>query len=599
MTSYTDAVGGAPIQPSDVAYKPITISVDTQFSWPFANEDSGDVVASVMDVTSTVDNTLFKMPDATQVSRGQYQFFINVGSGSFIVSDTSGNPIQNIPPGQVFMVYLTDNSTQDGAWTSIAMGIGTSAATASGLAGYGIQAIASRLSQKHNVFIKSIDYNIGLTDRAATIVSDGGVVIFSFDAPATLTDGWFVLVKNSGTGNLTLTPSVGTIDGETSITLGLLDACFVITDGVGFYTVGLGKIVSRVVTRLVIPVTGGNVSVTAIQATYDIIEFAGVLVSDLTVKMPVNVNEWNLFNNTTGAFACNVIPVSGTGTGIGILQGVRSFYICDGTNIVSAIPDASIAVIPPALGGTWDYYGGTSVGSADAQIIATAIPTPYPQDEGTKVWFIAGYTNATTTPTLQVEATPAAVIVKHDGGGIIPVAAGDIPAGVMVGVIWDGTNYQLINQVGGGGSGSSFRGAMVNLTANYNTAASATAYNVPWDNMIYDTNSFFDIANPTKLTVPAGVTYVRISCGIIWAASATGYRTVTIRKNATGFAGQPQTINTVDATVSQATSVTTSAPIAVSATDYFECRVTQTSGGALDVVGNITNPTWFAIEVVA
>lgn len=335
MSGFIDIFGGSPVQPSEVGFLPITLTANTAFSWPQNNNDNSLVVAQLMEVTATGSNFQFQLPDATQVSPGQYLFYRNVGSNAFLVTDISGNTVQSVAAGTVYMVYVTNNSTANGTWSSIALGIGTSATSASNLAGYGLLAIGSTLNLEYLTNPKNANYELLASDRASIVMNTGGSVTFSFDTPTNLGTGWFALVKNSGTGALTLQPTSGQIDGSTSIILNQNDSCIVSTNGTNFYTVGLGRSFIQAITRISIPV-GGNtdITLTTAQAAYNIIEFTGALTGNINIIVPNAVAQWYMFNNTTGAFTLQVKTVAGTG--IFLPTGQRNNFLCDGTNVVLA-----------------------------------------------------------------------------------------------------------------------------------------------------------------------------------------------------------------------------------------------------------------------
>lgn len=87
------------------------------------------------------------------------------------------------------------------------------------------------LARSTNTMLGSSD--IGKTIRAT------GTFTQTFDACATLADGWFVHYRNNGTGIITLDPNASeTIDGATTITLGPGEACTIVCDGANFITSG-------------------------------------------------------------------------------------------------------------------------------------------------------------------------------------------------------------------------------------------------------------------------------------------------------------------------------------------------------------------------
>ncbi|MGW8177404.1 MAG: hypothetical protein ACWGQW_01190 [bacterium] len=131
------------------------------------------------------------------------------------------------------------------------------------------------------------------------------------------------------------------------------------------------------------------------------------------------------------------------------------------------------------------------------------------------------------------------------------------------------------------------RGALVYLTANESINGSTP---IPWDATLYDTDSFWSASNPTRLTVPAGVSKVRL-VGSLNGASATGQLHISFDKNGANTYG----LSALDTDTTGADFVSTaSAVIEVEAGDYFQLR------GYTDTTRTITSDTdsWFAIEVV-
>ena len=129
MPSYTNPFTGQTIQPSQVGYELLTISVDTTLQWP-VNGNTNDVVANIIEVDATVASLDLYMPAATQVSTGQSALITNVGSNAFTVVDSSGNTIVSIASGIAQYIFLTNNTTNNGTWSSVTFGAGTSSANA-------------------------------------------------------------------------------------------------------------------------------------------------------------------------------------------------------------------------------------------------------------------------------------------------------------------------------------------------------------------------------------------------------------------------------------------------------------------------------------
>ena len=117
-----------------------------------------------------------------------------------------------------------------------------------------------------------------------------------------------------------------------------------------------------------------------------------------------------------------------------------------------------------------------------------------------------------------------------------------------------------------------------------------------WDTAEYDEGGWSDIggSNPSRLTVPTGVTRVRIQTNIALSNFSSGILVLQIWKNGAvtpqGFImrGEPLSNNTV--TVALNTGV-----LEVSPGDYFECRLVSTVDSSVDVsAGNMS----FSIESV-
>ena len=93
--------------------------------------------------------------------------------------------------------------------------------------------------------------------------------------------------------------------------------------------------------------------------------------------------------------------------------------------------------------GTW---GGTSAGSANAQTIIIPNITSLTNLLGVTISFIAGYSNSGAT-TLAVTSLAATAIKKPSLGGLIALAGSEIIAGTAVTVVYDGTQFELIQTV--------------------------------------------------------------------------------------------------------------------------------------------------------
>lgn len=95
-------------------------------------------------------------------------------------------------------------------------------------------------------------------------------------------------------------------------------------------------------------------------------------------------------------------------------------------------------------GGASNYIGGTSGGSANAQVIASPIPSGFTLVTGKSVTFIPGFTNSGPT-TLNVAGTGATNVFKQGGSGPVALSGGEFTVGNQVTATFDGTQYQIAN----------------------------------------------------------------------------------------------------------------------------------------------------------
>ncbi len=143
------------------------------------------------------------------------------------------------------------------------------------------------------------------------------------------------------------------------------------------------------------------------------------------------------------------------------------------------------------------------------------------------------------------------------------------------------------------GTSGTFRGALVSKNAQQTINTGAVTA-LTWQTVGYDTSSFFSAGANTRLTVPAGVSYVRALANFNWVAG-NFRRTVLIRKNGLDFIGQGRTDFLSGLSIEGSIGVV-SAVVSVVATDYFEAYAFQNSAGD-QKIDNIPG-TWFAIEVL-
>lgn len=337
--SFNSPFTGQVIQPTDVSFRAITLSADTQLEWPINGSPTDNPTARIMNVTATAGGLKLKMPPANQASVGQDALIRNVGGTTFVVADYVGNTIVSVAAGDAKYIYITANPNTAGTWGIIAFGVGTSNADAATLAGYGLKAIAATLNQAYVVNTFSSNYTAVASDRATSYVWNGGAGTLTLTAPTTLGNDWFMVVRNSGTGTLTVSPTSGLINGGASISLQPSDSAFIICSGTAFYTVGLGKSTQFNFTQLTKAVTSGSYTLTSAEAANVIQKYTGTLSGNVTIVLPPTIQVYYISNQTDGTGAGYNLTfetgIAGAGTAV-VPAGNQAILICDSVNMLNA-----------------------------------------------------------------------------------------------------------------------------------------------------------------------------------------------------------------------------------------------------------------------
>lgn len=98
--------------------------------------------------------------------------------------------------------------------------------------------------------------------------------------------------------------------------------------------------------------------------------------------------------------------------------------------------------LAPSVGGTSTWNGGTSTGSANAQVVTPVVPSTFSLAAGTRVVFIAGFSNTTAT-TFTVAGGATKNIYRRTQLGLTSLVGGEIIVGSVIAVTYDGTQYQI------------------------------------------------------------------------------------------------------------------------------------------------------------
>lgn len=372
MTTYTNPFTGQTISPSSVSYNTLSLTANVQLEWPI-NGNNDTPASNIIDVTATSSGTatgwLLELPPATQVSTGQALIVRNVGAQLFTVTDYSGNTIVAINSGVAQFIFLTDNSTVNGVWSSVVFGAGTSSANAGALAGYGLLATGLTLNQAYNVTNYYSSAVLGSANRAQFVVWEGGVGALTLPSATTVGNNWFTIIRNNGTGVLTLTPGgTDTIDNNVNQQLQLTESLVIVSNGsTGYNTYAYGRSNQFAFTQIALVVTGGTLTLTSAEGSAIIQEYSGTLTSNQTVVLPSTVQLYSLQNSTSGAFTLT-FRTAGIGSTVIVGQGQTAFVVCDGTNVYSTTSNTaasfSTATLSPGSVGapSLNFLGNTNTG---------------------------------------------------------------------------------------------------------------------------------------------------------------------------------------------------------------------------------------------
>lgn len=338
--SFNSPFTGNVIVPTDVSYRSITLSANIVLEWPINGNATPNYAARIMNVTATAGGLTMRMPPANQASVGQDALIRNVGANTFTVADYDGNPIIVVAAGEAKYIYITDNPDEAGTWGIISFGVGSSTADATSLVGYGLTVIGATLNTAHPVQTFSSPFTAGVADRAGAFVWTAGAGTISLAASATLGNNWFILLRNGGTGTLTVSPSGGDlINGGASLILQPADSAIVCCSGSAFFTVGIGRNIDFSFTQNTKALSSGSYTLTASEAANPIQKFTGVLSSNVTVVVPQTIAVYYITNQTDGTPSGYTVTLTTGAPGSAVATvpaGQQVILICDSVNLFNA-----------------------------------------------------------------------------------------------------------------------------------------------------------------------------------------------------------------------------------------------------------------------
>jgi hypothetical protein len=366
---YTDVFGGANIYPSDVSYSATALTADITLSWPEETSASANLAARIMDVTPDAAGRIITLPDADKSGTGNTILFNNKGAHDFTVKNAAGVQVVVVTPGTLWQVYLAVNTSVGGTWRAVAYGASSSVADASALAGTGLIAVGSQLSQSLPVFNFNSDYTTGSADRAKLMMWTGAAGVLTLPDPVTIGSDWFIELRNSGDGALIVNPSGPVfIDGSSSKTYNPGESSTIVCDGSAYYSVGYGQASVFAFDYTSIDVSGsGAYTLSGSEFNRIAYSFTGILTGDREIIVPPTVQQYWVTNNTTGSYSLTIKTAAAAG--LLISQGQAAIMYCDSVNVVQADTSGISTPIAVIDGGT----GSTTASGARVNLGATTV----------------------------------------------------------------------------------------------------------------------------------------------------------------------------------------------------------------------------------
>jgi hypothetical protein len=369
--TYTQIFGGTTIYPSDVSYLSLTLTADTALDWPLESNTLLQPAARIIDVTPTGVYSIL-MPPADQTGTGQTVLFNNLGPQTVTVKNSVGGTLLSMGQGEQWQIYLTDNTTAAGSWRVFRYGAATAQAQASALAGFGLTATGSTLSQSTPVTILNTNYTAGGSDRATMFVWSGGLGTLTLPTAAGVGGDYFIAVRNGGSGNLVIDPQgLETINGAANLTLAPGDSATAVTDGTSWYTLGLGQsaVFAFDYTSINLAGLSGNYTLSGAELNRIAYEFTGAIVGNIDIIVPKTTQQYWVTNSTTGGSFTLRVRTNTQSPGVLVARGSRAILYCNGNDVVDAETGGIATPVAVADGGT----GATTAAGARINLGGTTV----------------------------------------------------------------------------------------------------------------------------------------------------------------------------------------------------------------------------------
>jgi len=338
MPIFTSPFTGTVVQPTDVSYYALSFSANVQLYWPAVVNPDQVPAARIIDATPSVASLIIKLPEANQGTTGADILIRNFGAVAFTVQDFAGTGSVSIAAGVSKYFYLSSNTTSAGVWQNVTFGTGTSSADAASLAGLGLVALSGQLNTTQNIIEVSSPPTVTDASRASTFIWTAGNNTINLPTAASLTAGWVIAFRNTGTGTLTFAPQgASLINGGATLGVNPAESGFILFQQStnNFFTVGLAAPSNVTFTSASYDVdsilvnTFSLVSYAPIIQTY--VALSGTRAATLAVTLPATTQLYVLVNDTGQAGYNITFQVSGSlQTPISLANGAVALVLSDG-----------------------------------------------------------------------------------------------------------------------------------------------------------------------------------------------------------------------------------------------------------------------------
>ena len=334
---------GLTILPSPTTFQQYSIQAagNVQLQWPTDNfPANSSVVALLMSISPLGTGCTMQMPNATYTSLGEKCLFFNAGSVAFNVISSTGGAITPVQPGAAIYIALINNLTAGGHLADLpSSGPGLRAANAAALAQGRVLQPPRALLRKQIMQVTTVSTNYAITaaDRDNLLNWTGGAGTLTLPAASLSANNFYIQIRNSGSGALTITPAgADQINGTNSLTMNVSDSCFLVTDGTGWFTIGLGSINTNIFNFQIVSLAGqsGTYVLPSNQQNKVAYRFTGALAGNTIIQVPATIQQYWVDNECTGGTLA-----IGTATQIAGAQqfplvfAARYILYCDGVNV--------------------------------------------------------------------------------------------------------------------------------------------------------------------------------------------------------------------------------------------------------------------------